>query len=171
MFVGFLNIGISYKIINLKFISSIITLVSVLITVGIYHYEKEENLRNLLEALSDEIKVNIEISNNITGSEKKLLETDEFPFFRFRTALLEDVITSGKIREISLRKQLYRAYNSMDQANRILDSMPLFIPLTKEQYAIFSKLKKEYANSLLYFNNEIKKELLDLQPKIEMLIL
>jgi len=158
-------------------IASFFTVISVFIALTQFYNEQEhtrklelENQRILLESFDDEINYNLEIVNWTQNNSKKLLETDEWPYFHYSTISLKQVISDGKIGDISLRQQFRRIYSLTDQANTVLDSTPIFIPLTKEQYDIFFKLKKERANSLLDYNNRIKGELLDLQPKIKSLI-
>ena len=120
-------------------IASIFTVIAVFIGLTQFYSEQErirkielENQRILLGSFNDEISYNLEIVNEIENLKKKLLETDEWPYFRYSTINLKQIISDGKIGDLNLRKQFRRIYSLTDQANRVLDSTPIFIPLTKE---------------------------------------
>jgi len=162
---------------QLRFIASIITVVSILFAVFVFYHEQNqmkerelENQRVLLEVFTEEIEYNLEITESVEKNRNKLLETDEWPRYHYRTIIIEQVIKYVKIEDSNLRKQLWRAYTFLAEGNYIIDLMPIYIPETKEQYDSFVKLKKEHANMLLDYNNYAKEELLDLKPKIEALI-
>ncbi len=159
---------------DIHFYADITAIISLAAIVIFFFWEQnnmnileEENQRILLKVFTNEIDVNIEISNNITSNSKKLLESGEWPHFRYSTIVLKQVISYGKIRDENLTKQIWRIYSYTDQANRIFDELSIFIPLTQEQCISFNKLKKERASQILLFNELIKKELLDLKPQIE----
>lgn len=157
-------------------IASIFTVISIFLSLTLFYIEQErvrtgelENQKALLYALRDEIDTDISFAEHISNNTKKYLETDEVPIHRFSTITIIEVINRD-IGDIQFKSNLRRVYNRMESSNRILENLPLFIPLNQEQVKIYFKLKKEHMNLLIKRNDEIKLFLYDLRLKVDSLI-
>jgi hypothetical protein len=162
---------------QIHFISSAITVASILLAIYTFYSEQSriektelENQKVLLYALRDELNTNIELAQNISDTEDRLLKTFGVPLNRFSTITTIEVINKGNIGDLQFKTDLRKVYNRMVTVNTILDGLPIFIPLTKEQTEIYFSLKKERAEDIIKENEEIKLFLNHLIPETDSLI-
>jgi len=149
-------------------ITFIFTMASIFFAITTYYEGRQIQLENekiILDNLMEEIKHNLYVISYFEKQKDNYLETDEFTPLKFEYYYLEksaDIVKDKHTREI-----IIKTINDIKGSRIIMDEFSgIYIPITDSQLQLYRKLKREWTNTLIDWNKDIKPNLEEIRDNL-----